>query len=203
MPPPPVQAETPVIEPATPVAAVEQTPKVEVAEAPAAPAVAATDPTTAAPGAPTPPATPATPATDAPPTATDAATGMPSDANGDVALAEGSTGTIRYGHGGPNGERNRVRVRAAKEPTPEEIAREAARKQEEEAARLAIEQQQAAAAVAAAAPAAASGEDPAVAKAKRSFACRVFKKCDPPKRKLRNQQKTEPATTQPETTDTP
>lgn len=37
LPPPPVQAETPVIEPATSVAAVEQTPKVEVAEAPAAP----------------------------------------------------------------------------------------------------------------------------------------------------------------------
>ena len=94
-------------------------------------------------------------------------------------------------------------MRAAKEPSPEEIAREAARKQEEEAARLALEQQQAAAAAAAVAAPAVQVEDPAVAKAKRSFACRVFKKCDPPKRKLRNQRQTEPTSTQPETTNTP
>ena len=166
------------------------------AETPAAPAVAATAPVAVV------PAPSATPATDEPPTATDAATGMPSDASGDAALADVPTGTIRYGHGGPNEQRNRVRVRAAKEPSAEDIAREVARKQDEEAARLALEQQQAIDAAAAAAPAA-QVEDPAIAKAKRSFACRVFRKCDPPKRKLRNQRQGEPTTAPPETTNTP
>ena len=173
------------------------------AELPAAPAVAAAEPVAGTPGVPTPPATPATPATDEAPTATDAATGMPADADGDAALADGSAGAIRYGHGGPNGERNRIRVRAAKEPSAEDIAREQARKQNEEAARLALEQQQAIEAVPVAAPVV-EVEDPAIAKAKRSFACRVFKKCDPPKRKLRKQSQAEPTTApQPESTDTP
>ena len=45
-------------------------------------------------------------------------------------------------------------------------------------------------------------EDPAKAKAKRSFMCRVFKKCDPPVRKNRNQRQSESATP-PEATNTP
>ena len=172
-------------------------------ELPAAPAVAVADPVAGTPGVPTPSATPAAPATDEAPTATDAATGMPADADGDAALADGSAGAVRFGHGGPNGERNRIRVRAVKEPSPEDIAREQARKQNEEAARLALEQQQAIAAMPVVAPVV-QVEDPAIAKAKRSFACRVFKKCDPPKRKLRKQSQGEPTTaSQPGTTDTP
>ncbi len=84
--------------------------------------------------------------------------------------------TIHYGHGGPNTSVNRIRVRAEHEPTPDELlAREQARLQNEAAAQAA-----ATAAQQAAAPAPAPAK--AVKPAKVGFMCRVFKKCDPPKK---------------------
>ena len=165
-----------------------------------APAVAATATTTAASGTEAPPPVP--PAT---PTAIDAATGLPADADAatgsDAEAALADAAYVHYGHGGANQSlRNRVRVRAAKEPSAADIAREQARRQNEEAARLALEQQP----VVEAAPVApvVEVEDPAKTKAKRSFMCRVFKKCDPPVRKNRNQRQSESATP-PEASNTP
>ena len=157
-------------------------------------------------------ATPPVPtATAVPPTAIDAATGLPADAtddaatgsDADAALADAAAATpyVHYGHGGPNEDkRNRVRVRPVKEPSPEDIARELARRQNEEAARLALEQQPVAE-VPMTAPVA-EVEDPAKAKAKRSFVCRVFKKCDPPVRR-NNRNQRQGSNTPPETTNTP
>ena len=88
--------------------------------------------------------------------------------------------TIRYGHGGPNSKLNRVRARAVREPSPEDIAREEARIHNLAAAQAAAEAQAAAAAAPVAAPVETQQAD---AKTKRSFMCRVFKKCDPPKKR--------------------
>jgi serine/threonine-protein kinase len=177
--------------------------------APAAPAVAVASP--AAPAVPTPPAP------GAPPTATavDAATGLPEsdpvvsgsvDGAVDPGLAPGAgaldtaLGTaepianIRYGHGGPNqSPRNRVRARMAKEPSAAELAqREAARRQAEEAALAALQAQAAPVVVQTAAPV----ETAEQAKIRKSFRCRVFKKCDPPKpRKGRNAEQAAPTPT--------
>jgi len=175
------------------------------AEAPTVAAAAATVTPPAA-GATTPPVPPATP------TAIDAATGLPADAtadaatgsDADAALADAAIATpyVHYGHGGPNQDgRNRVRVRAAKEPSPEDIAREAARRQNEEAARLALEQQAAAVPEQVAPVAEVDPDAAAKAKAKRSFMCRVFKKCDPPTRKTNRNQRQ--GSNPPETTNTP
>ena len=174
-------------------------------DAPAVAAATATPPPAAA------SAPPVSPATAATPTAIDAATGLPADAtvdaasgrDADAALADADSATpyVHFGHGGPNQDkRNRVRVRAAKEPSAQDIAREEARRQNEEAARLALEQQP----TVEAAPVApvVEAEDPAKAKAKRSFMCRVFKKCDPPTRRSNRNQR-QGGSTPPETTNTP
>jgi hypothetical protein len=146
-------------------------------------AVAGPEASTAAPAAPgtaPPAATTATPATtpapEAAPAAVDAATGQAPGAEG-----EGSPQVLaHYGHGGPNTKLNRVRVRAARELSAEELlVREQARQQNELAAAAALEQQN----TAAVAPATPHVAEPAPGKERKSFMCRVFKKCDPPKRK--------------------
>jgi serine/threonine-protein kinase len=81
--------------------------------------------------------------------------------------------TVRYGHGGPNTKRNRIRVRAEVELTAEELlARDQAREQNEAAVAAVLAAQQA--------PAAAEPAKPT--KKKTGFLCRVFNKCDPPKK---------------------
>jgi serine/threonine-protein kinase len=137
--------------------------------------------------APTPPTPPAVPGAEAP---ADAATAdaaalaagakpIATDAAGDAnAEAVQAVATVRYGHGGANTKLNRVRARAVHEPTPEEIAREEARQQNLAAALAATEAQ--AALPEPVAPAQNQQADP---KVKRSFLCRVFKKCDPPKKR--------------------
>ena len=87
--------------------------------------------------------------------------------------------TVLYGHAGKNSKLNRVRVRPEKEKSAEDIAREEARKRTATAA-LAVAELQAAPAVETATPASAAGDGNT--KTKRGFLCRVFKKCDPPKR---------------------
>jgi serine/threonine-protein kinase len=154
---------------------------------------------------PPPPAPPATPTPPAPPgpvqTATDGATTEEAAALADAErLAAGQAGaqagaepaaavdadgnpiagpvaTVRYGHGGPNGPANRVRVRAVREPSAAELlAREATRRQNELAAQAAAE-----AAAAAQAPIEPMPTAPAPTQVKKKgFLCRVFKKCDAP-----------------------
>ena len=151
-------------------------------EAPVA-AVAPVTPAVAAPTAP-PALVP-----DTVPTAIDAATGQPAGSEGvtgmpvpggsEAAAAGASLATVRYGHGGPNGEVNRVRVRAAREPSAADLAREEARRQNELAAQAALEQTEAPVETAQAAPAA----EPADAKKRKGFLCKVFKKCDPPQKR--------------------
>jgi predicted Ser/Thr protein kinase len=118
--------------------------------------------------------------------------------------AAGATGdgeakaTVAYfGHGGPNGERNRVRAKFVREPSPAELlAREQARQQAELDA--------AAAAAAAAAPleplptATAPAQQ---AKVKKTFRCRVFKICDDNKRPARRG--TQPPANEPATAQDP
>jgi serine/threonine-protein kinase len=91
-----------------------------------------------------------------------------------VAPPPKAVATVRYGHGGPNTKRNRIRVRAEVEPTAEELlAREQAREQNEAAVAAALSQQsQVAPPTAPAKP----------VKRKTGFMCRVFNKCDPPKK---------------------
>ncbi len=91
-----------------------------------------------------------------------------------------SVATIRYGHGGENTKVNRIRARPDKAgPTAADLAREEARLHNIAAVEAALQAQQAAAAAAAAAaPVAAPAP---VKKKRRSFACAVFKKCDPEK----------------------
>ena len=157
--------------------------------APAAPAAAA--PPAVAVAAPAAPAAPAVPAVTPPPpgpvpTAVDAATGLPAPGPqgavaGVLGTAEGAgpLATVRYGHGGPNGQVNRVRVRAVREPSAAELLiREQARQQNEAAVAAALEAQ----AAAAAAPAAVEAAETPDQKKRKGFLCRVFKKCDPPKR---------------------
>jgi serine/threonine-protein kinase len=99
----------------------------------------------------------------------------------------GPVATVRYGHGGPNGPANRVRVRAVREPSAAELlAREEARRHNELAAQAAAE---AAAAAQAPIEPVATAPAPTQAKAKKGFLCRVFKKCDPtPRRGARDAQ---------------
>jgi hypothetical protein len=143
------------------VAGVDATAAEPAASATAAPAVAVA----------TPPAT--APVAEAPPAAVDAATGEAPTADSESPLA-----MAHYGHGGPNTKINRVRTRFVREPSPEELlAREQARQQNELAAAAALEQQNTAA------QAATHTSAPEQPKERKSFLCRVFKKCDPPKRK--------------------
>ena len=156
-------------------------------EVPAVAAATATTATTAAPAAAATVAPPAVAAVEPAPTAVDAATGLPAAGPaGAVATAlagdaEGaSTATVLYGHGGPNGKVNRVRVRAVREMSAAELlVREEARRQNELAVAAALGPQ---ADAAHAAPAQAQAE-PAEQTKRKGFLCRVFKKCDPPKAK--------------------
>jgi serine/threonine-protein kinase len=112
------------------------------------------------------------PEADAAPEAADAALAK---ADGTAVDPDAPVGTVRYAHGGPNTELNRVRVRAVRVPSAAELAaREQARLQNQLAAQAAAD-----AALAAQAPiepvqAAAAPE----AKKKKGFMCRVFNKCD-------------------------
>ena len=150
------------------------TPAAEVAGAPASSgSVAAATPATLTP-----------PAASEAPAAIDAATGLPAvgpeGAVAGVLDGTGSGGTVLYGHGGPNDAKlNRVRVRQAREPSAAELAlREEARLQNEMAAAAALEAQNTAAQVPTA-PAQTAPEE----NKRKGFLCRVFKKCDPPKKK--------------------
>jgi len=160
--------------------------------APEAPATAATAPADGP--AATPPATPATPT---PPVAQPAAGSdvpddlipvpetavagesvtAPSTDEAPEAAAATSLATVRYGHGGENTKINRIRVRAERGPTAADLAREEARQHNLAAVEAALAMQ-AAAAVAQPTPTAAPAP---VKKKRRSFACAVFKKCDPEK----------------------
>ena len=82
--------------------------------------------------------------------------------------------TIRYGHGGPNAAINRVRVRAVREPSAADLAREEARRQNELAAAAA----EAAALEAPVAPVITQSPHAPPPK-KKGFLCRVFNKCGP------------------------
>ncbi len=142
------------------VAGIDATAAAPAASATAAPAVVAATPAT-------------TPVAEAAPAAVDAATGEAPTAEGEAPLA-----MVHYGHGGPNTKINRVRTRFVREPSPEELlAREEARQQNELAAAAALEQQNTAA------QAATHTAAPGQPKERKTFLCRVFKKCDPPKRK--------------------
>jgi hypothetical protein len=107
-----------------------------------------------------------------------AAAAAGTDAAADAAVdPDAPVGTVRYAHGGPNTDVNRVRVRAVREPSAAELlAREQARLQNELAAQAAAD-----AALAAQAPIEpVQAAAPAQAKKKKGFMCRVFNKCDPP-----------------------
>jgi hypothetical protein len=101
----------------------------------------------------------------------------PKDAPGSEATPT-SVATIRYGHGGENTKLNRIRARPDKiaGPTATDLAREEARLHNIAAVEAAL----AAQAAAAAAPKDNAAPAP-VKKKRRSFACAVFKKCDPEK----------------------
>jgi serine/threonine-protein kinase len=119
-------------------------------------------------------------ATEAAKAKADAAAGVPaadaSGADASGAALPDSLATIRYGHGGPNGPLNRVRARAAREPSAADLAREEARRQNEIAAAAA----EAAALEAPVATQATQAAPQAPAAKRKGFLCRVFKKCDPP-----------------------
>jgi hypothetical protein len=108
----------------------------------------------------------------------DAADAVAGKAAGAAVDPEAPIGTVRYAHGGPNTDVNRVRVRAVREPSAAELlAREQARLQEQLAAQAAAD-----AALAAQAPIEpVQAAAPAQAKKKKGFMCRVFNKCDPAK----------------------
>jgi hypothetical protein len=116
--------------------------------------------------------------------------------------AAGATGdgeakaTVAYfGHGGPNGERNRVRAKFVREPSPAELlAREQARQQ--------AELEAAAAAAAPLEPLPTAATAPAQAKVKKTFRCRVFKICDDNKRPARRGA-TQPPANEPATAQDP
>ena len=128
----------------------------------------------AVPATPTPPV--AAPA-EAPPQAVDAATGEAPSAE-----TETPAQMAHYGHGGPNTSLNRVRTRYVREPSAEELAiREEARKQNELAAAAALEAQNTVVA-----PVEPKVHTPEPPKERKTFLCRVFKKCDPPKNKAGN-----------------
>ncbi len=89
----------------------------------------------------------------------------------DTALA-----SIRYGHGGPNGPINKIRVRAAREPSAADLARDEARRQNEIAAAAAA---QAAALETHAEQVQTAQVTAPQPKVRRSLKCRLFKKCSP------------------------
>jgi hypothetical protein len=93
-----------------------------------------------------------------------------------AATAESSAteAVAHYGHGGANTRQNRIRMRVESESAATALAREEAR-QHNLAAALAITQMQASAS------AAATEASAPEKKKRRSFACAVFNKCDPPK----------------------
>ncbi|CAN5130305.1 hypothetical protein BH11PSE14_BH11PSE14_09720 [soil metagenome] len=107
----------------------------------------------------------------------DAANAEAAANNPDATAAVDTTlASIRYGHGGPNGPINKIRVRAAREPSAADLAREEARRQNEIAA---AEAAQAAALEAHAEQAPVAQVTAPQAKVKRSLKCRLFRKCTP------------------------
>ena len=158
-------------------------------DAPATATTAAADGSTptppAAPATPTPP--PAAPAAGAevaddlipvPDTAVagESVTAPITDETAEAAPAT-TVARVGFGHSGENTKRNRIRVRPERGPTAADIAREEARLHNLAAVEAALAMQ---AAAATAAPTPTAAPQP-VKKKRRSFACAVFKKCDPEK----------------------